>query len=189
MVQRKKAREQAELESPEVVHTPEDSNPKLTQCKTCKQKISKAAKVCPHCGEKNPGLKNMGPGCMVFFLAVVFIYYFIAFGLDGDGNNHVQTTTPEYRMAALDAGWKIEETDPSINRYRYLINTISRKTGEPKERISDITYNGQQELFNRYGKEITLLEIMEQANIALSGVNAKISYAEVVSALIVLTGE
>jgi hypothetical protein len=30
---------------------------------------------------------------------------------------------------------------------------------------------------------------MEQANIALSGVNAKISYAEVVSALIVLTGE
>jgi hypothetical protein len=151
MVQRRKAREQVELESPEVVHTPEDNNPKLTQCKTCKQKIAKTAKACPHCGEKNPGIKDMGPGCMVFFLAVVFIYSFIAFGLDGDGNNHVQKTTLEDRMVAsggVDPGLPPHTIDSDTSLFPKNGRVIHLNSNNPQ-----LTRNDCIKLINAYRKK------------------------------------
>ena len=31
---------------------------KLVECKTCKKEVAKGAKVCPHCGQKNPTIKT-----------------------------------------------------------------------------------------------------------------------------------
>ncbi|MCK4821829.1 hypothetical protein KA005_39050, partial [bacterium] len=31
-------------------------NQEVTKCKKCKRTVSKTAKVCPHCGEKDPGI-------------------------------------------------------------------------------------------------------------------------------------
>ena len=37
---------------------------KLVACKTCKKEVAKNAKVCPHCGQKNPTV-NYGAGFAV----------------------------------------------------------------------------------------------------------------------------
>lgn len=60
---------------------------RVTECKACKKEVAKTARVCPHCGQKNPG-RNMAEG-VVGCLGIVGIVAIVMMAMDwcGGGQN------------------------------------------------------------------------------------------------------
>jgi RNA polymerase subunit RPABC4/transcription elongation factor Spt4 len=50
---------------------------KIVKCKSCKKEVAKGAKLCPHCGQKNPTV-NMGKTFIGFVAIVAIISYFMS---------------------------------------------------------------------------------------------------------------
>lgn len=48
----------------------------MTKCKECKKDVSTSAKVCPHCGVKNPGVKTW-QGFIVLAVIIAIGWFFI----------------------------------------------------------------------------------------------------------------
>jgi tetratricopeptide (TPR) repeat protein len=90
-----------------------------------------------------------------------------------------------FKLASIDKGKIINRDDVTVNRFRYLLKTLDSKTSETKVQIADMTVKAQQILRDEYGKEVSLLFLMENVNDAIpSGANVK--YAEIISAYILL---
>lgn len=64
---------------------------KLVECKACKKEVAQNAKVCPHCGQKNPGVN--GKNIFIGFVVAVAI---ISFLLSGDGSNEKTIYKKDY---------------------------------------------------------------------------------------------
>lgn len=70
-------------------------NPKLIECKTCGKEVSKTAKTCPYCGEKNPApSKNIG--CLSTIVAVIVVLWAIGkfSGLDNRPSTSSTVSAP-----------------------------------------------------------------------------------------------
>ena len=74
---------------------------------------------------------------------------------------------PEYNLAIINAGGYISPKDITVVRFRYLILEIVRKTGDDPIEIADWTVKVHSVLREKYGKDVKLLELMEEANIAI----------------------
>ncbi|MCK4600400.1 hypothetical protein KAU37_11380 [Candidatus Bipolaricaulota bacterium] len=99
-----------------------------------------------------------------------------------------QTARPlEYQLALINVGRFVPEDDLSVARFRYLLRTIESKTFNTQQEIADMTVQGQKLLREEYGKEVKLLELMEAANDSIPP-DYRMKYAEVMAALVVLTG-
>lgn len=96
--------------------------------------------------------------------------------------------TIEYQLAKINKGGFVEENDISINRFRYLLEEIDSKTIDDKQSVSDKTVKGWQLLRTDFGKDISLLEFMEQANDSIPTGRHDWKYEEIVAALIILLG-
>jgi starvation-inducible outer membrane lipoprotein len=70
----------------------------------------------------------------------------------------------EFKLAAIDSGGLVEESDIRINRFRYLMDEISERTGDSKLEIADQTVKYTQVARNKYGKDIKNLDLMEAAH-------------------------
>jgi len=93
----------------------------------------------------------------------------------------------EYQLALINVGRFVPEDDLSVAQFRYLLRTIESKTFNTQQEIADMTVLGQKLLRAEYGKEVKLLELMEAANDSILP-DYKMKYAEVMAALVVLTG-
>lgn len=95
----------------------------------------------------------------------------------------------EVLLATIDSGRQPRADDVKVARFKYLLTTIQGKTKNTKDQIGDMTVNSQRMLREKYGKEITLLELMEMTNRAMpEGSKQQWDYAEIVSMVIVLHG-
>lgn len=56
----------------------------MTKCKECKKEVSAKAKVCPHCGVKDPGFSAIDAFKGLIFLAVLGSLAYWYFGSDDD---------------------------------------------------------------------------------------------------------
>lgn len=80
----------------------------------------------------------------------------------------------EYQLAYLDSKGYVAADDPKITRILYLLETISKKTGDPVQSVGDRTAKSTTVAKQNYGKVISNLEFLEQANEMLkSGVKMK----------------
>lgn len=54
----------------------------LTKCKECSKEISNSARICPHCGVRDPGLsaKQKYIGCLIVIVIAAVIAYFMCSG-------------------------------------------------------------------------------------------------------------
>ncbi len=95
----------------------------------------------------------------------------------------------EYKLAVINAGGYVSEDDITVKRFRYLLTSISSKTPNTKQQISDMTVKGWQLLQEDYGKRMKLIELMEAANKAIPENSRSLKYESVVSALIVMIGK
>jgi type IV secretory pathway VirB10-like protein len=93
----------------------------------------------------------------------------------------------EYNLALLDDKGSTADDSPKILRFRYLLDAIRAATGERDIRIADMTVAGQKALLDQYGREASLLTIMEATR--KSAVTAPgVSCARVVTNVIVDLG-
>jgi hypothetical protein len=70
----------------------------------------------------------------------------------------------EYKLAVIDGGGYVADNDIKIQRFRYLLDSLSEKTGETMYQIADMTAKGASLARERYGKQIKILELMERMN-------------------------
>ena len=85
-----------------------------------------------------------------------------------------------YQLATINKGGYVSKSDVSITRFNYLLNTLDKKTIESKQEIADMTVTCQKILREKYGVEMSLLDIMERLNETIpSGI--KVQYAEIAS--------
>jgi hypothetical protein len=90
-----------------------------------------------------------------------------------------------FKLASIDKGKIINRDDVSVNRFRYLLQILDDKTLETKVQIADMTVKAQQILRDEYGKEVSLLFLMEKVNDSIpSGANIK--YAEIITAYLLM---
>lgn len=101
---------------------------------------------------------------------VLFIW--LAFVTACATSNHNTAVSPakqsiEYKLAYLDSlkdGKLLRDDDVRINRIRYLLENIAQKSGDSKEHIADRTAQVTTFLHEKYGKDVTNAEFLEQAN-------------------------
>jgi len=90
-----------------------------------------------------------------------------------------------FKLASIDKGKIINRDDVTVNRFRYLLKMLDSKTSETKVQIADMTVKAQRILRDEYGKEVSLLFLMENVNDAIpSGANVK--YAEIITAYLLM---
>jgi len=64
---------------------------KLVECKSCNKEVAKGAKVCPHCGQKNPTVKTKDMLIGFAVLTAIVIYMIMP-----DSPNSKDITKAEY---------------------------------------------------------------------------------------------
>ena len=85
-------------------------------------------------------------------------------------------------LATLNNGGYISHDDVTVTRFRFLLDTLEKKTKNSRQQIGDMTVKAQQTARDKYGKEIKLLDLMEGANRAIpEGSPMKFDYAEIVT--------
>lgn len=100
-----------------------------------------------------------------------------------------ETTTEslEYKLACINKGFSVDKDDITVNRFRYLLTTLETKTENTRQQIGDMTVKSQEIMKEKYGKNISLLELMEQANKAIpDNANHTFKYEEIISLVIIL---
>jgi hypothetical protein len=95
--------------------------------------------------------------------------------------------TVEYKLGLLDEGGRVTAGDPTVTRFRYLLDEIGSATGETDARIGDMTVAGQGILRSKYGRKVSLLSLMEQAKKELAA-TAGDDYARAVTDVVVSLG-
>jgi hypothetical protein len=96
----------------------------------------------------------------------------------------------EVMLATIDEGAAAREDDLAVKRFRFLLENIGRKTRNTKDQIGDMTVNAQKLLRDKYGREKTLRQLMEDADRAMpEGSQVKWDYAEIITALVILEGQ
>jgi hypothetical protein len=117
----------------------------------------------------------------------------LAFGCNVSERAVTTTTTPapittasatpqkthEYMLASLDKGYPVEEDDITVKRFRYLLDSLEKKTTNTRQQLADYTFNTQKIAREKYGKDIKLIDLMEQANKAIPP-GQKMDYNEIV---------
>jgi hypothetical protein len=97
----------------------------------------------------------------------------------------VSTPTLQYQLATINKGYAVDQDDPTILRFRSVLESLDRKTPQSKQEISDMLVAGHELLRDKYGKNISLLELAEGADSSIpSGV--EVNFAEVLAVLVTL---
>ena len=72
------------------------NNSKLAKCTTCGKVVSKTAKTCPHCGEKDPApIQSQTTGCFTVVVIIVLSVWVLVMFFGNSGGSGT-STTPKY---------------------------------------------------------------------------------------------
>lgn len=124
--------------------------------------------------------------CM--FLIVILSLQYGCVSSSTSNSDDIRNKPLEYKLAYLDNVGRVKDDDVKVARFRYLLNTLSEKTGETKESIGDDTVRATEVLRTKYGKDIKNLELMEQAHDYFKS-GPKATYREVAKLLVLLMAE
>jgi hypothetical protein len=96
------------------------------------------------------------------------IWLLMLAGCAGDSqSSRVAKPTPEpsleHKLDVIDNGGQVAENDIRINRFRYLMDEISVRTGDTRSEIAEQTVKFTQVARNKYGKDVKNLDLMEAA--------------------------
>lgn len=96
----------------------------------------------------------------------------------------------EYKLASINHGSPVEEDDVTIIRFRYLLDSLEKKTANSKQQIGDMSVKAQEVLKEKYGKEVSLLELIEQTDKAIpSNSNKDVKFEEIISLVMIVLQE
>ncbi len=102
----------------------------------------------------------------------------------------------EVKLAVLDGhvnfGNKMADDDGEVARlrFKYLLDTLSKKSGATRTEIADQTFVGRRILREQYGKKATLAELMEGVLTSYGTTDGDFAkYSEMLSLLVSLYGQ
>ena len=99
-----------------------------------------------------------------------------------------QEETVEYKVAAIDAGGYIAKDDITITRARYLINSIQSATNISAEGIGNMAAKASDLIKEKYGKKVSILEILEAINASEEIHNRSMKLPDFLAMYIVIIG-
>lgn len=91
-----------------------------------------------------------------------------------------------HNLAIINSSGSVAKDDVTINRFKYLLESIASKTKNTQQEIGDMSVKSVQILKEEYGREINILDFMESANDAIPPEIAEMDYAEVCASMIVM---
>jgi hypothetical protein len=101
----------------------------------------------------------------------------------------IQKAPVEYQLTYLDSGHLPRGNDVSAARIRFLLRSISATTGDSADQIADRTSRSTTVLREQYGKAITNLRFLEEANRYLESGAPKTNYNDLSTLQIILLGK
>lgn len=121
-------------------------------------------------------------------LSIVGLAFFIILGVGSDDSGTSTSSssssrsktsgneTLEYQLAVINKGGYVPQNDITVTRFRYLLETLERKTINSRQEIADMSVAGITRLRERYGRDVSLLQFMEGVNSSIPA-GAKVNYA------------
>ncbi len=148
---------------------------------------------------------KIGLGCATFFALLFVCSAITGISQAASGQTHTATAnistpptdtpaptdtpTPQpsnaFKLATIDANGNTPDTT-TVTKYQTLLDSLHKKTGESEQTISNETVNGQTLVKSKYGKDVSLLELLQRADESDPGGDVKIHYNEVLAAYITL---
>lgn len=93
------------------------------------------------------------------------------------------TTAPEAILAYADGA---QPTAATLKRYRNLLARLSKGTGDDPAEIARLTMGAQAVLRDKYNREVTLLELLEGAELAIPRNGIRVSYNDIIVMMVML---
>lgn len=104
---------------------------------------------------------------VVFVMTLTIVVGSIVAGHPAYAQGKSAQHSPEFNLAVINAGRWVKKDDVTIIRFRYLLSSISAKSGYPPRRIGDEVAKARDLIRSEYGKEINLLAFTEDVNRAV----------------------
>lgn len=82
----------------------------------------------------------------------------------GQSDQSPDSYSLEQKVAIVNAGHFVSADDLSVNRIRYLLGSLEASTGYPRDKIADQVAAARDIIRKNYGKEVSILELLEAAN-------------------------
>jgi hypothetical protein len=101
----------------------------------------------------------------------------------------IKSAPIEYRLAYLDNGQLPRGRDVNAARIRYLLKSLSAKTGDSIQYIADRTSAATDTLRRDFGREVTRQRFLEEANEYCDANRAQINYDSVAALLVTAMGK
>ncbi len=94
--------------------------------------------------------------------------------------------TWEYKLALLNKGTHVSTSDPTVKRFRGLLDRITAKSGLSDKRVAETTY-GHHELVKKAGDSISLLRFMDECcRTYETGEQLGVSYEEILTTVVIM---
>jgi len=101
----------------------------------------------------------------------------------------IKSAPVEYQLAYLDNGQLPRGTDVNAARIRYLLKSLSEKTGDSNQHIADRTSGATDTLKRDFGREVTRQRFLEEANKYYEASRPQINYDSLAALLITAMGK
>lgn len=103
--------------------------------------------------------------------------------------NEIKSAPIEYQLAYLDTGHLPRGTDLNAARIRYLLKSLSEKTGDSDQHIAVVTSAATETLKRDYGREVTRQRFLEEANNYCEAGGPQINYDSLSALMIPVLGK
>ncbi|MDD4356020.1 MAG: hypothetical protein PHN98_02120 [Smithellaceae bacterium] len=97
-----------------------------------------------------------------YFIICIFLFLISLVGCDNPSQK-AHNYSLEHKIAILNAGKYIDESDITVKRFRYLLISLESTTGYSQEKIGDQIVFTRNYIRDKFGKEVSILQITEAA--------------------------
>ncbi len=130
---------------------------------------------------------------IIFFMVFLVLFSHLVFTLScsdtepGSTKEFSTEKSVEYKLACIDCGYYIDDSDTRIVQYKNLLDKLETKTVNSRISISDITVTTQRLLKEEAGIDRSLVEVLNDFNkIIPEGSKGIIKLEEIAAAYVVL---
>ena len=93
----------------------------------------------------------------------------------------------EYKMASINKGGYISESDPTIESFRLILNRLDRECPESRSLLADMIVKTWDMFKERSGRNVSLLWVAQQLNDSVpGGMDRSLKFAEIAAAWLTL---